>query len=172
MKRLLLALLFLATWLDAAETPAVSDPAGLLPPGVARGMETKLAAFERDTGVRLLIEFRDASPTEEEDKVPGAFMHALAQRLGVAERGVLAVYFADEPDWRLWIGDALTERFAGRKGTVAELTANKAIHDAKEAVFAATKARADAAEKDAKSRAHLAAEAGALLEELAARLRR
>ncbi|WP_415908038.1 hypothetical protein [Oleiharenicola sp. Vm1] len=172
MKRLLLFLLVLAAGLRAAEAPRVSDPSGVLPPAAVAALEAQAVEFERATGVQLRVAFHAQSPTAQEDEVPGAYMKALAGRIGTAEGGVLAVYFADDPDWRLWIGDALTERFARRKGTVAELTENRAIHDAKEAVFAAAKAKADAAEKDRKSPRHLEREAEALIAELQRRFAR
>jgi hypothetical protein len=89
------------------------------------------------------VRFHAKSPTAAEDAQPGVFMRGLATQLGVAQRGVLAVYFGDEDDWRVWIGDELAAKFAGRAGTVAELTANDAIHDAKEAFFAAARAQAE-----------------------------
>ncbi|MBI2517690.1 MAG: TPM domain-containing protein [Opitutae bacterium] len=156
--------------LRAAEPAHVTDPGRMLPADMEQAVEVKLADFERETGIRLLVRLHAKSPTEEEDKVPGAYMQALADKLSTRERGVLVVYFADDPDWRVWIGDELTARFAGQAGTVAELTANKAIHNAKEAVFATAKAQADAVEKNLKSQKHLAAEAEALLDGLKQRL--
>jgi hypothetical protein len=124
----------------------VDDPAQLLPadPPAAKRIEAKLAAFERASGVKVLLRLTPKAPPAEEDKVPGAYMRAWATRLGVAEKGVLVAYFAEEEDWRIWIGDALAARFAGKEGTVLELTKNGAIHDAKEALFAAAQATADA----------------------------
>ncbi|MGC4074146.1 MAG: hypothetical protein QM760_16865 [Nibricoccus sp.] len=71
-------------------------------------------------------------------------MRALATKLGTEQSGILAVYFADEDDWRLWIGDDLTPKFSGKSGTPKELTKNGAIHDAKEALFATALAKRDA----------------------------
>jgi hypothetical protein len=163
--------LLISTATFAADAQFVTDLAHLLPPDAAKALDEECAAFESVSGVRVLVEFRAESPRPEEDKVPGVFMRELATKRGTVERGVLMVYFADDPDWRLWIGDRLTEKFSGRKGSVAELTENKSIHDVKEAIFAAAKARADAAEKDPKSARHLAVKADALLEELFRRLR-
>lgn len=174
MKRLLLLLALLTGFvaLRAAAPAHIDDPGRLLPADTVPAVEAKLAAFEHEAGIRLLVRFHAKSPSEEEDKVPGAYMQALADKLGTRERGVLVVYFADEPDWRLWIGDALTARFAGQAGTVEELTANKAIHNAKEALLAEVKVQAEAAEKDPKSPKHLAAEVQALLDGLCQRLKR
>jgi hypothetical protein len=71
-------------------------------------------------------------------------MRTLATRLGVAQRGALAVYFAEEGGWRVWIGDELAARFAGRPGTAKELTDNGAMHEAKEAFLQAARAAGDA----------------------------
>ncbi len=170
MTRLLVLFCAMVALVRGADAPLLRDPAEILPPEARAKIAVKLAAFERSAGIRVIVEFRPKSPSEKEDEVPGAFMRGLAQRYGVAERGVLAVFFADDPDWRLWIGDALTARFAGKTGTVAELTENKAIHDAKEALFANAKAKADAVDPDPKSRRRLAAETAALLDGLFARL--
>ena len=131
----------------AGQTAHLDDPAHLLPPqlGDMNVLEGKLADFERRSGIRILVQFHAKSPSADEDEVPGAYMHTLATRLGVAQRGALLVYFADDPDWRIWIGDELTPAFAGKSGTVKELTDSKAIHDVKEALLASARAQADAA---------------------------
>jgi cyclophilin family peptidyl-prolyl cis-trans isomerase len=118
----------------------------LLPvdPPRAKNFNFKLANFERATGVKIVARLFAKSPAEAEDKVPGAYMRALAEKLGVARRGVLAAYFADEDDWRLWIGDELTAAFLGRPATAADLGEGAALHQAKEAFFAAAKAQAAA----------------------------
>ena len=132
-----------------AATPAghLDDPAQMLPadPAAAPNLEARLAAFEQTSGIRILVQFHAKSPSAEEDKVPGAYMSALSRQLGTLPHGVLVVYFADDPDWRIWIGDDLAAKFAGRPGTVQELTANKAIHDVKEALLTAARTKADAA---------------------------
>ena len=122
------------------------DPDGILPvePPRAKNFNYKLANLERSTGLRIVARMRAKSPTEAEDAQPGAFMRALATQLATAERGALAVYFADEDDWRVWVGDELTSRFAGRAGTAQELTASGAMHEAKEAFLKAAVAAGDA----------------------------
>ena len=153
MKRLVISLLLLSWFsclpaLRAAEAVThVDDPGQLLPPDppAASTTEAKLAGFERVAGLKVQVQFHRKSPTAEEDKVAGAYMHALAARLGVATRGVLVVYFADEDDWRIWIGDELTPVFTGRPGTAQELTKSGAIHEAKEAFLTAARAAGDAA---------------------------
>lgn len=149
---------------------AVLDAGKVLPADTLKAVTARVAEFEQRTGVRLVIEFRAKSPSDQEDAVPGAFMRGLAQGHGTAKEGVLAVYFADEPDWRLWIGDALTARFAGKAGSVAELTENSAIHDAKEALFVTAAKRATEDSADVKSPQYLRAQTLALIDGLEARL--
>lgn len=122
------------------------DPAKLLPaePPRARGLNFKLANFERATGVKIVARLQPKSPTAAEDAQPGAFMRALAGDLGVARRGALAVYFADEDEWRVWLGDESTAAFIGRAGTAKEFTDSGAMHEAKEAFLKATRAAGEA----------------------------
>jgi hypothetical protein len=70
-------------------------------------------------------------------------MRDLATKLGVIRDGVLVVYFADDPDWRVWIGDELTPRFVGKAGTAEEFTASGAIHETKEALLKESLAQAE-----------------------------
>lgn len=124
---------------------AFFDEPGILPtePPRAKAFNAKLANVERATGLRIVARIRARSPSPQEDAEPGAFMRAWAQRLGLAERGVLAVYFADEADWRVWVGDALTPRFVGRNGTAAEFTRSGAMHEVKEALLQAAERERD-----------------------------
>jgi cyclophilin family peptidyl-prolyl cis-trans isomerase len=124
---------------------AFFDEPGLLPtePPRAKAFNAKLANVERATGLRIMARIRAHSPSKEEDSQPGAFMRAWAQRLGLAERGVLAVYFVDESDWRIWVGDALTPRFVGQPGTAEEFTRSGAMHEAKEALLQAAEKERD-----------------------------
>ena len=122
------------------------DPAALLPtePPRAKNFNFKLANFERATGVRIATRLFAKSPPAEEDKVPGAWMSALAEKLGTKRRGALVAYFADEDDWRVWIGDESTSAFLGRAATAPDLVAEGAFHTAKEAFLTAARAAGDA----------------------------
>jgi hypothetical protein len=111
----------------------VDDAHGILSDRAAGALEGRLVQFEHDTGIHVLTEFHEKSPGKAEDSQPGAYMRALATKLGVIEHGVLVVYFADEPDWRVWIGNDLASKFAGKPGTAEELTKSGTMHDAKEA---------------------------------------
>jgi len=126
--------------------PHFEDPENLLPnePPRAKNFNDKLANLERATGLRLMARLQKASPRAEEDAVPGAFMRNLATQLGTAQRGALAVYFADEAEWRVWIGDELTAQFVGQPGTARGFTESGAMHEAKEPFLQAAQATAAA----------------------------
>ncbi len=149
MKYFLFSLFMLScqTGLPAAESALHLDDSGQLlstEPDWLNTCEKRLNRYEHLTGIKIVMEFHLKSPSEEEDKKPGAYMHALARKRGVDRGGVLIVYFHDDPDWRVWIGDDLTNVFTGKPGTVKELTASEAIHNVKEAMLTAARVKADA----------------------------
>ena len=121
------------------------SPTPLIAATDEQALERKLAAFEKVMGIRVLLQLHTLSPSAEEDKVPGAYMHGLAQTLDVDQRGVLVVYFADEDDWRIWFGDEIAPHFVGQPRTTKELTESGAIHDAKEALLTASRVEGDSA---------------------------
>jgi hypothetical protein len=123
------------------------DPDKLLPAEVprAKNFNFKLANFQRATGVRLVARLFAKSPTEAEDTVPGAYMHALAQKLGVDKRGALAAYFADEKDWRVWLSDEAADIFLGHHATTADLAPEGPLHKIKTAFIDDAVAEGDAA---------------------------
>ena len=134
---------------EAEPGPAAhfDDADKLLPQDVprAKNFNFKLANFEQTTGMRIVGRMFAKSPPAAEDAKAGAYMHALAEKLGVARRGALAAYFADEDDWRVWIGDESTSAFLGRASHPADLVEEGAFHQAKEPFLAATRAQGDAA---------------------------
>jgi len=101
----------------------IPHPTEALPdvPPRAKNFNFKLANFERATGVRVVGRLFAKSPTAAEDAVPGAYMHVLAEKLGVAKKGALAAYFADEKDWRVWLSDEAADTFLGHHATAADL---------------------------------------------------
>ncbi len=114
-------------------------------PPRAKYFNFKLANFERATGIRIVGRVFAQEPPAGEDAKPGAYMHALAEKLGTARRGALLCYFAAENDWRVWVGDESTSVFLGRAATPADLVAEGAFHKVKEAFLAAAQAEGDAA---------------------------
>ncbi len=127
--------------------PHIDDPGRLAVSDAAWASvaEARLEGFEHASGIRILLQFHEKSPPPDEDKQPGAYMRALSTKLGVIRHGVLVVYFADDPDWRVWVGDDLTPAFVGKAGDAKEFTESGDMHKAKEAFLAASQARADAA---------------------------
>ena len=123
------------------------DPDKLLPQDVprAKNFNFKLTNFEQTTGLKIVGRMFAKAPPATEDAKPGAYMHALAEKLNVARRGALAAYFADEDDWRVWIGDESTAAFLGRPSKPEDLVPEAAFHQAKEAFLAATRAQGDTA---------------------------
>lgn len=132
---------------ETGPTAHFDDPAGLIPvePPRAKNFNYKLANFERATGIRIVGRLFAKSPTEAEDAVPGAWMKALAEKLGVAKRGALAVYFADEKDWRVWLSDEAVATFLGRAPTATDLGPDGTIHQVKTAFIDAAVAEGNAA---------------------------
>ncbi len=126
---------------------AFDDPSALLPatPPRAKGFNFKLANFERATGLKIRARLFAKSPAAAEDAAPGQFMRALAKQLGTESAGATLAYFADEKDWRVWIGDASTSAFLGRPTALSDLADGAALHDAKDAFFAAAQTEADTA---------------------------
>ena len=123
------------------------DPDKLLPsePPRAKNFNAKLANFERATGIRIAARVFSKSPSAAEDNAPGAYMKALAAKLGVEKRGAVAAYFADDNDWRIWLVGDSTTPFFGRPATAADLADGAAFHDVKEAFMKAAQAEGDAA---------------------------
>ena len=135
----------------AARTPgptaAFDDPQHLLPaePPRAKNFNYKLANVERATGVKIRARLFAQSPTDAADAAPGQFMRTLARQLGTEHAGATVAYFADEKDWRVWIGDASTSAFLGRPATAADLGDDGAFHAAKDAFLAAAQTAGDQA---------------------------
>jgi hypothetical protein len=117
----------------------------LLPtePPRAKAFNTKLANFERITGVRIRARLFAKSPAADEDAKPGQFMRALAKKLGTEKRGAVAAYFADEKDWRVWIGDESASAFLGRTAAPADLVDDGAFHTVKDAFLTAAASAGD-----------------------------
>ena len=124
---------------EIAPSPAAvsrfDNQAGLsvaaVPAGAIDREVSALEAFEKQTGIRIVVQFHAKSPPEADDKVPGAYMSALSTKMGLIDHGILVVYFADDPDWRIWFGNDIAPLFAGKPGkTAKELTSDGSIHEA------------------------------------------
>lgn len=135
MKSILFVLLGLCAAVSSAwaEQVHVADISGSITGPTVQALEKELGQFQDETDINIVLRFHAQSPSEQEDSAPGAYMRALSAKLGVLEQGVLVVYFADEDEWRVWIGNGLAARFVGHPGTAAEFTASGEMHDVKEA---------------------------------------
>lgn len=122
------------------------DPDQLIPtePPRAKAFNYKLANYERATGRRIVARLFAQPPPAAEDEVAGAYMKALAARLGTARSGVVVAFFAPD-DWRVWIGDDLVPAFLGRPVASGDLGEGGQLHDAKEALITAALKAGDAA---------------------------
>ena len=137
---------------EPGPTAHFDDPNKLLPaePPRAKAFNFKLANFEHTTGVRLVARLFAKSPPAAEDEKPGAYMHALAEKLGTAKRGALAAYFAESDEWRVWIGDESAGAFMGHAAAAGDLEPDGKMHEAKQKFLDAVKAQGDRAFLDAK----------------------
>jgi cyclophilin family peptidyl-prolyl cis-trans isomerase len=132
---------------DIGPTAHFDDPDKLLPvdPPRAKNFNYKLANFERTTGVRIVARVFAKEPPAAEDNKPGAYMSAMATRLGTIKHGALLCYFVADDDWRVWVGDEMTSTFLGRPSVPADLVPEGAFHKVKEAFLTAAQAEGDAA---------------------------
>ncbi len=131
------------------------DPQNLLPaePPRAKNFNYKLANVERATGLKIRARLFAQSPPAAEDAAPGQFMRTLARQLGTEHAGATVAYFADEKDWRVWIGEASTAAFLGRPATAEDLGDDGAFHAAKDTFLTAAQAAGDQAYAEQKKSA-------------------
>lgn len=97
------------------------DPDKLLPDDSARAeaFNYKLANLERATGLKIYARvFRKIDPADEASH-PGTIAKRYAQKLGILDDGVVALYFADSDQWALWIADPLLPTFNPAGGDVS-----------------------------------------------------
>ena len=127
---------------EPVPTAHFADPQNLLPasPPRARLFNHKLANFERASGVRVVAYLLEKSPPNTEGRKLNAYLHDLAEKLGVLQNGALVLYVADRDEWKLWIGDTTAPVFMGRSGTVKEFMQGSALHEAKQALLSAAQA--------------------------------
>ena len=126
-------------------------------PRLARSYTIKLGNFERTTGIPVRIRLFAKSPPEPEDNKAGVYMRKLARELGVSKSGVVIACFADQVDWRVWVGDDVTSRFLGRPASPADLVEDGAFHKVKEAILDGAAAQGDASFEELKKKGGAAA---------------
>jgi cyclophilin family peptidyl-prolyl cis-trans isomerase len=105
---------------SAAATPGpqahFDDPDKVLPtdPPRAQNFNFKLANFERATGAKIYARVFAKFTPGPMAATPDDFADQLAHTLGLADDGVLAVYFADTKTWSLSVGKSRLGWFIGR----------------------------------------------------------
>jgi cyclophilin family peptidyl-prolyl cis-trans isomerase len=89
------------------------DPDKILPTewNRARVFNFKLANFERFTGTKLTARIFAKAPADAEGDKLDSWLLREAERLGVKKSGAFAVYFADQDQWHLRIGDESVSQF-------------------------------------------------------------
>lgn len=127
---------------EPGEGAHFDDPDKLLPADVprAKNFNFKLANFERFTGRRIAVRvFKEFRPFREGQKI-GGYQRELAEKLGVAQDGVLASYFADRDQWMIWVGEARLQEFMGRTGRNEDFLAGDVLARRKDEFIAAARA--------------------------------
>jgi cyclophilin family peptidyl-prolyl cis-trans isomerase len=127
------------------------DPDRLLPtdPPRARNFNFKLGNFERATGVRLYSRLYARFAPEPGGENPGTLTQTLAKKLGIADNGAFAAYFADRDEWSLWIGPACIRSFTGLAETPQEQLADGSFHLEKHRFVASAREQAGLAAAEA-----------------------
>jgi cyclophilin family peptidyl-prolyl cis-trans isomerase len=115
------------------------DPDKLLPtdPPRAQNFNYKLANFERATGARVYARVYATFVPGPAAATPAEFTEQLARTLGLADDGVLAVYFSATKTWSLSVGKTRLGWFVGRPAEVT-LRLTKAAQDRETAKFLAS----------------------------------
>jgi cyclophilin family peptidyl-prolyl cis-trans isomerase len=123
------------------------DPDHLIPtePPRAKNFNYKLANFERATGVRVVARLLAKSPPDTNGRKLNTYLHDLAEKLVVLQKGALALYIADRDEWKLWVGDDTAAAFMGRAGTVKDFMQAGAFHQAKQSLLTTAQTEGTAA---------------------------
>ena len=104
------------------------DPDKILPTewDRAKNFNFKLVNFERFTGLRLAARVYAKPPAAAEGDKLDAWLGKEAVRLGVAKRGALAIYFANDDKWHIRIGMESANHFlhSGPNGEKAAASAS------------------------------------------------
>jgi len=126
------------------------DPDHLLPaePPRALAFQRKLANFERATGGRIYARALSRFTPETPSQNQGAYVEALARKLGLPADSALAVCFADTGHWALWFGDGYLPRFTGRSGKEAAQMKSGRLQQSNRDLLEDATARAEAVAAD------------------------
>ncbi|MEX2318091.1 MAG: peptidylprolyl isomerase [Pirellulales bacterium] len=124
------------------------DPDGLLPTNPQRALHfnMKLSNFQVFTGQRIIARMFAKTPPEAAGGNMGKYLNALAEQMGVASAGALAVYTADDDQWHVRIGPESAASFSAgpRKpdGTKPPVAPGKTLDQATQEFLASVKDQA------------------------------
>jgi cyclophilin family peptidyl-prolyl cis-trans isomerase len=119
------------------------DPDKILPTewNRAKTFNFKLANFERFTGTKLVARVFAKPPISAEGGKLDEWLESEASRLGVAKRGALAVYFADQDKWYLKIGIESVAQFISTTPIGEKSLSKKSLGEAEQEFLDACRAR-------------------------------
>ena len=107
----------------------------------------KLANFERFTNERIIVRLLAKTPDDAQAEKREAFLHALAEKAKVDQRGAWAVYLADQDEWQIYIAPNSAASFiAGPRnsdGTKPVVANDKTLDQARQEFLAAARQQAD-----------------------------
>jgi len=124
------------------------DPGKLLPTNIPRASDfnRKLANFERFTGQRIFARLFATTPEEAQGEKLDGCLKALAEKMNMDKTGALAVYFADQDRWKVWVAPgSVTSFIAGPRnpdGTKEPIPAGTTLDQAMESFLKTTGQRA------------------------------
>ena len=123
------------------------DPSHLLPTewDRAKNFNFKLVNFQRFTGTRIVARIYPSPPTTATLEKLQPWLASEAARLSVAQRGALAVYFANDDRWLIHIGSASIPRFLQTGPNGESATPSPSLPNAIAELLAAAKLRSNQA---------------------------
>jgi cyclophilin family peptidyl-prolyl cis-trans isomerase len=105
-------------------------------------LNAKLSNFEEFTGERIVVRGFGAPPVEAEGNKLDGYLSDLAEKLGVAKRGALVVFFAEPETWHVRVApDSAASFIAGprdKKGKKPQTAAGKTLAEATQEFIATT----------------------------------
>ncbi|MEI8108985.1 MAG: peptidylprolyl isomerase [Verrucomicrobiota bacterium] len=123
------------------------DPSHLLPTewDRAKNFNFKLVNFQRFTGTRIVARIYPSPPTTATLEKLQPWLASEAARLSVAQRGALAVYFANDDRWLIHIGSDSIPRFLQTGPNGESATPSPSLPNAITELLAAAKIRSNQA---------------------------
>jgi cyclophilin family peptidyl-prolyl cis-trans isomerase len=121
------------------------DPDGILPRDIprARHFNFKLANYQRFTGRKIAARVFAKPPSGAEPDKLDDYLSRESARLGVADEGAFAVYFADQDVWHLRIAAKSLNDFVSRSQTGEPLKKRQSLAQAEQDFLSAARSQAE-----------------------------